>query len=220
MDLFIECNVELCKTDCEPCPDANQVTLSRKLTCPISQRDALFSLDNVVFLCSFLHLPANRTGQTTPIDKHVRGIDDERDDVKWFARVTLRSDTRRSSLQSDHGGRPEQSQQRNFATARGNRRRRGREQRDQRLHDAQWFLHCYLVLLNHHPCHHRQCGYALRQVAASVRIEIHLFVEYFTLTRLTINSRLLSIFLYYTAFLSSVRCSSENDKSRTRNSER
>ncbi|XP_076225154.1 uncharacterized protein LOC116430426 isoform X1 [Nomia melanderi] len=24
MDLFIECNVELCKTDCEPCPDANQ----------------------------------------------------------------------------------------------------------------------------------------------------------------------------------------------------
>ncbi|KAG5311345.1 LIP3 Lipase, partial [Pseudoatta argentina] len=25
MDLFIECNVELCKTNCEPCPDANQV---------------------------------------------------------------------------------------------------------------------------------------------------------------------------------------------------
>ncbi|XP_076170628.1 uncharacterized protein LOC143148302 [Ptiloglossa arizonensis] len=24
MDLFIECNVELCKTDCEPCPEANQ----------------------------------------------------------------------------------------------------------------------------------------------------------------------------------------------------
>ncbi|XP_076286288.1 uncharacterized protein LOC143211973 isoform X2 [Lasioglossum baleicum] len=24
MDLFIECNVELCKTDCEPCPDMNQ----------------------------------------------------------------------------------------------------------------------------------------------------------------------------------------------------
>ncbi|EZA58941.1 hypothetical protein X777_16900 [Ooceraea biroi] len=24
MDLFIECNIELCKTDCEPCPDANQ----------------------------------------------------------------------------------------------------------------------------------------------------------------------------------------------------
>jgi len=25
MDLFIECNVELCKTDCEPCSAANQV---------------------------------------------------------------------------------------------------------------------------------------------------------------------------------------------------
>lgn len=25
MDLFIECNVELCKTNCEPCPEANQV---------------------------------------------------------------------------------------------------------------------------------------------------------------------------------------------------
>lgn len=25
MDLFIECNVELCKTNCDPCPDANQV---------------------------------------------------------------------------------------------------------------------------------------------------------------------------------------------------
>ncbi|XP_076681474.1 uncharacterized protein LOC143375823 isoform X2 [Andrena cerasifolii] len=24
MDLFIECNVELCKTDCEPCPETNQ----------------------------------------------------------------------------------------------------------------------------------------------------------------------------------------------------
>ncbi|XP_076623670.1 uncharacterized protein LOC143343053 [Colletes latitarsis] len=24
MDLFIECNVELCKTDCEPCPESNQ----------------------------------------------------------------------------------------------------------------------------------------------------------------------------------------------------
>lgn len=25
MDLFIECNVELCKTDCEPCSNTNQV---------------------------------------------------------------------------------------------------------------------------------------------------------------------------------------------------
>lgn len=25
MDLFIECNVELCKTDCESCPDGDQV---------------------------------------------------------------------------------------------------------------------------------------------------------------------------------------------------
>ena len=25
MDLFIECNVELCKTNCEPCPMPNQV---------------------------------------------------------------------------------------------------------------------------------------------------------------------------------------------------
>lgn len=25
MDLFIECNVELCKVNCEPCPEANQV---------------------------------------------------------------------------------------------------------------------------------------------------------------------------------------------------
>ena len=25
MDLFIECNVELCKTNCEACPDPNQV---------------------------------------------------------------------------------------------------------------------------------------------------------------------------------------------------
>ena len=25
MDLFIECNVELCKTNCESCPEPNQV---------------------------------------------------------------------------------------------------------------------------------------------------------------------------------------------------
>lgn len=25
MDLFIECNVELCKINCEPCPETNQV---------------------------------------------------------------------------------------------------------------------------------------------------------------------------------------------------
>ncbi|XP_015600177.1 uncharacterized protein LOC107270055 isoform X2 [Cephus cinctus] len=41
MDLFIECNVELCKTDCDACPDPNQQIEPRK------RRDVTYAASNI-----------------------------------------------------------------------------------------------------------------------------------------------------------------------------
>ncbi|XP_012057188.1 PREDICTED: uncharacterized protein LOC105620294 [Atta cephalotes] len=50
MDLFIECNVELCKTNCEPCPEANQQIEPGRRRRSITYAPPSTNLSNAVLL--------------------------------------------------------------------------------------------------------------------------------------------------------------------------
>lgn len=47
MDLFIECNVELCKTNCESCPEANQVRYNSDIYYPLKLFVSFIEMNNL-----------------------------------------------------------------------------------------------------------------------------------------------------------------------------